>query len=290
MATTPRRTPAHQMFVKLLFGYHVLSGEYQPDEIAEVAGRVHELYPDYRGGKATGLSANNIYKILRGQHRKLPTLDQLNVLVLALQHLAYRGHVRDRDPGCGTLAGWQALLSQAKALDHSQRARKLYIRGDEYDVAQPLRLPGSPAPSPAVPALAPAMPIPTTPIKVTEDEMHELTALGHYARSLAMESADANHRAFYELAVILGTASSPHNRRAAQFAIAAAVAAPGPSPASDLLDADAALDAGRAASHARVLAYAAAGRGDHAAVRVFERCADRVESPDLRTRPPRLRD
>lgn len=288
MATTPRRTPAHQMFVKLLSGYHVLSGGFPPEEIAEVAGRIRELYPDYRGRDATGLSAINIYKILRGGHQRLPTTEQLNVLVLALQNLAYHGHVREDDPGCATLTGWQARLTQAKALDQHQRTQKLFIRDDEYDVDRPLRLPVLPRAKYA--ALPPAIPIQTVPIEVTGDEMHVLSALGDYARRQALKSANAEHGAFYEVAVMLGTSSEPHNRRASQFAIAAAAAAPGSSPASDLLDSNADLDADRAASHARILAHAAEVRGEGDALRVFKRCAERVESPDLRVQPPRLGD
>src|SRR5690606_40818898 len=103
---------------------------------------------------------------------------------------------------------------------------------------------------------------------VTGVQTCALPIFGDYARSQALKSANAEHGAFYEVAVMLGTASEPHNRRASQFAIAAAAAAPGSSPASDLLDSNADLDAGRAASHARILAHAAAVRGEGDRLRV----------------------
>lgn len=286
MATSPRRTPAHQLFVNLLFSYHEQGGKAPKDEIAAIAARIGDLYPEYRGEGADGLSAINIYKILRGDHRKLPTSPQLGTLVLALQHIAHQRHILPRDPGCAVLPGWQALLSQARMLDRHQRAQGRFIGDAEQGVDRPLHLPSPPASA----APASAAPIDVPAIELTPVEVHDLVALGHHARTLALRATDADHRAFYEIAVALGTAAAPYNERAAVFALAAAAAAPVPSPASDLLTADAAVDIDKAAAHARVLAHAAAGHDDEDAARTFTRCADRAGNPALRAQAPQLRD
>lgn len=289
MATTPRRTPGHQMFINLLFSFYIHCGKHPKDELAAAAGQVGDRYSDYRSGDAPGLSGINLYKILRGHHRTLPTSRQLSVIVLALQYLAYHAHIRDHDPGCATLPGWQALLSQAETMDRHQRAGGQFVSAAAHDVDQPLQLP---MPAPAAPAPPPVRAAQITPpaVEVTPIELHELVALGHYARELAMRAADADPRAFYELAVVLGTAAAPYNQRAAVFAMAAAAAVPGPSPASDLLDADAAINSEEAARHARVLAYSAAGYDNHDAARVFDYCADRVGNPSLHVQAPQLHD
>ncbi|XRQ05542.1 hypothetical protein ACN3XK_54700 [Actinomadura welshii] len=288
MAKTPRRTPAHQMFVNLLSGYHKAGGEHNQNQIAAVARRVGDHYPCYRGGAATGMSPINIYKILDGRHGTLPTAQQLCTLVLALQRLAYHDHALKRDPGCETLTDWQALLSLAKRLDKDQRARGRFIEDTAHDPDVPLQLsePPSAESAPAVPRTH----IKADPIEVTPVELHELITFGHRTRMLAEQAAGADHRAFYEIAVVLGTAAAPCNERAGTFALVAASAAPVSSPAADLLDANARVDAGRAASHARVLAHAAAGHHDHEAERIFAFCAARVENPALQARPPRLHD
>lgn len=228
MATTPRRTPAHQMFNNVLSSLHEHSGNDTKDEIAGVVVRVPELYPDYRGGIPAGLSPINIYKKLRGDHLTLPTGPQLSVLVLALQHLAYRGHVRDDDPGCATLPGWQALLNQARMLDRHQRSQGRYIRDSEHGVDRPLTLPVPVPPGSAVRTSAAHIEVAS--IDVTAVEVHQLVALGHYARTLALRASDADPGAFYEIAVALGTAEDPYRGRAGVFAVAAAAAARGPSP------------------------------------------------------------
>ncbi|MCP9952613.1 hypothetical protein [Actinomadura madurae] len=288
MATTPRRTPAHQMFNNVLSSLHEHSGNDTKDEIAGVVVRVPELYPDYRGGIPAGLSPINIYKKLRGDHLTLPTGPQLSVLVLALQHLAYRGHVRDDDPGCATLPGWQALLNQARMLDRHQRSQGRYIRDSEHGVDRPLTLPVPVPPGSAVRTSAAHIEVAS--IDVTAVEVHQLVALGHYARTLALRASDADPGAFYEIAVALGTAGDPYRGRAGVFAVAAAAAARGPSPASDLLTPDLDVDAGKAAAHARVLAHAATAHDDHDAARVFAYCAGRADSPGLQAQAPRLRD
>ncbi|TMQ91507.1 hypothetical protein ETD83_30610 [Actinomadura soli] len=292
MATTPRRTPAHRLFVELFFSYYAHCGEPRHDVVAATVSRVRGLYPDYRGeDHPPGLSPINIYKILRGKHRTMPTSDQLGVLLLALQYLAHRAHIRDNDPGCATLPGWQALLSQAKMLDRHQGAKGRSGPEAVLDADPPLRVP-APAPAPDAASSSDAR-ISVAAIEVTPIEAHELVALGHYTRMLALRAADADHRAFYELAVVLGTASAPYNRRAATFAMEAAAAAPGPSPASSLLNADATLNTEQAAVHARVLAHAAAagdGDGDGEAAGVFAYCADRADNLRLQSQAPRLRD
>ncbi|WUH98780.1 hypothetical protein OHR68_35575 [Spirillospora sp. NBC_00431] len=289
MAPTPRRTPAYRSFISLFFSFHVHCGEHHQDTIAETASQIPDLYPEYRGeGDGSGLSPINIYKMFRGHHGRLPTSHQLSVLVLALQHLAHREHVQNHDPGCDTLPGWQALLSQAKMLDRHQKAESRSGFDAILDVDRPLRFP---APDPATTSPADASPpgariaVPT--IEVTPIEAHELVALGRYPRMLALRASNADYRAYYEIAAILGTAAAPYNQRAAMFAVTAAAAAPAPSPASSLLNSDMTLNAERAAVHARVLAYAT---GDSDAARVFTYCADRAENLALRTRPPRLRD
>lgn len=289
MATTPRRTPAHRAFSNLFFSFHVHCGEHHQDVVAATLRQIRDLYPEYRGEIPSGLSPINIYKLLREHHGTLPSSAQVSVLVLAFQYLAYRAHVRNRDPGCTTLPEWQALLSQAKMLDRHQKTQMRSGLDAILDIDQPLHFP-KPAPGATAPADAtPPVARSTAPaIEVTPIETHELVALGRYPRMLALRASDADRRAHYELAVILGTAGAPYNQRAAMFAMAAAAAAgdPDPTPAASLLNADTTLNTERAAMHARVLAHAVS---DSDVADVFGYCADRAENLVLRTRAPQFR-
>ncbi|WP_067449855.1 hypothetical protein [Actinomadura macra] len=275
MATTPRRTPAHQVMINCLHGAYILHGQPTFAKISETVERLRTLYPDYRAEDCTGLSSPaNIYKIIMGRHGSLPTTPQLSRLILAFQHLAWVERVIRDDPGTSTLPGWQALLSQAIVLDIAQRNRGDFIEDTCLDPTQPVRLPS--------PMLAPIAELPgawtlAASVSLTCVEVSCLTALGPYAASLAVRATEGDPGAMYEVSVGLFVSGTPYNERAAAFAANAAAA--GVSTATDLLIASEtgmAAAAELAVRQARALEYAARTYGRDDAARFFTTCAARL--------------
>jgi hypothetical protein len=286
MPATPRRTPAHQTLINVLHHFHILCGSPAYDDIVDVVGRIGTCYPDFSGGRhETGLSRTNLYKILNGRHDSLPTAPQLSRIVLALQHLAHReGVVRD-DPGHASLAGWHALLSEAKVLDREQRDSGLLVADTRPIPVKPTRMP-------TAPPMTDLSGAPAEPVSLTDSEVYYLTTLGPYARRLALRATTGGSGVLYEVAVLLAVGGTPYNRRAG--AIAANAAAAGLPAAADLCSADAAITPEVAAVHARVLAYAAARRVDQHdqhdqddAAHLFAGCAARADFLGVEGKAPR---
>ncbi len=285
MATKPRRTRAHQLMVNCLNQTYLQHGEPYLSRVLKTLKRLPDLYPDFAGaGDAAGLSSKgNIQKILAGTHDSLPSASQLSRLILAFQHLARVDEVIPVDPGVSTLRGWQALLIEARTLDKEQVRRGEFIE-DAGGVDAPVRLPTpSPLAEPSRPLAVPE------PVEMTRLEMHALTTLGQYARSLAVRTSTGDPGVLFEVALALIASSSPYAQRAESFAANAGAA--GVSAATDLFMA---FKTGRdearvfAVTQARVLEYAALRSGDEAAARFFGRCAGRATNPGTRGKAPLL--
>ncbi|MBT2207222.1 MULTISPECIES: hypothetical protein [Actinomadura] len=288
MATTPRRTPAHQLMVNCLYHSHIQHGQPPLPQILRTLKRLPELYTDFAGAAdGTGLSSTaNIQKIIMGSHHSLPSAVQLSRLILAFQHLAWADGVLRSNPGLSTLPGWQALLSEARTLDKEQERQGIFLRDARPYPEEPVRLPVPGPGSEPSRALTRA-----EPVEMTSIELHGLTTLGPYARSLAVRAATGDPGVLFEVALALFASGDPYDQRAESFAANAAAA--GVSPATDLLMACKVGCAARAqltVQQARVLEHAAAYSGDEDAALFFSGCVDRAVIPGARKTAPLLED
>ncbi|QXJ23337.1 hypothetical protein AGRA3207_004478 [Actinomadura graeca] len=291
MATTPRRTPAHQLMINCLHGAHIAHGRPSSAKILDIVRRLPELYPDLRAerdtDRDTGLSsAGNIYKIIMGWHGCLPTAPQLSRLILAFQHFAFVERVIHDDPGTATLPGWQAVLSEATVLDIAQRNSGVFIDATRPDPSQPVRLP---APGPASAGGLPQTRTPVGVVALSPVEVHCLVTLGPHGRKVTVRASSGDPGTLYEMALGLFTSGSPYNERAATFAASAAAA--GVAAATDLLIAS---ESGAAAmtqlvlGQVRALEYAAVRGNDEDAARYFSECAARVVRVGVKEQAPQL--
>jgi hypothetical protein len=218
-------------------------------DLAEIAGHLHELYPDFRGDLLP-LSVSAISEILAGKRLPKPGWLASFVLACEVSHARKTGRAGPC-PGPGTLSRWYLALGAAG--------------GD----------PGGSVPGNAAGAL-PRCVCPPETVRLTPAQHAAVEEYGPYGRVLARQVADGDPEVVYRVALLLG--ADPGHADAARALLIQATAARCHA-ATELLDSHpGALSPADTARHACGLASDAEAMASHDEAFAFYRCAARARA------------